>query len=358
MKQWDVVIIGAGVAGSSAAQMLAGEYSTLLIDPKPFSKTCAGILTADYTRRYRVDASCIERRLKGVKIYYRHSEVIIPYTENELEYSINRQLFDLQNLRCAIQSGAEYRAWKADGLAEDSERVKIKTSGGLIQCRYALIACGVSRLSQQIAPVRALGYCVQKKIENVVDDYFQMHFGYHRGYTWLSPKSTYSLVGTGSPEGYQPIPLYQNHRSPITLGVIPYSGPVNTTASRRTALIGDAAGFVTPFEGEGIYYARRSAELAAETLLEQGSNATMRGFERKWRQEFSFTPYWLHSFPESPHTLKALVEELERNEGLRGFAEALLTKKNLKKIDYLRVLPALLKILIKSAGGRVCREEC
>jgi len=380
VKLWDVVVIGAGVAGSTAAGLLSDECSVLLLDPDPFNKTCAGILTADYTRRYGVNKSCIERTLKGVKIYYRGNEVTIPYTKNTIEYSINRKLFDTCNFNQALDSGTEYRAWSAEYLVETDDCVKVKTSRQTIYADYAIVACGLSKFSQRIAPAKTIGYCVQKRVDGVVDDYFQIHFGYHRGYTWLSPKSTYSLVGSGSPDGYPNIPLYKNYNSPIMQGVIPYSGPVKTTATKRTVLVGDTAGFVTPLEGEGIYYARRSAELAAETIRDNSSpsvkecqtfllrrksafyvvekqifdlvhrkkNTGLKDFERKWKSEFNFTPYQLYKNIASDSASKAFITELQRNDRLKAFIEALLTKKDLRKTDYLKILPALLKIGILS----------
>lgn len=346
MKQWDVVIIGAGVAGCSAAKLLSKECSVLLLDPNPLNKTCAGVLTADYTRRYKVERSCIERELKGIRLCYRdEGDVVLPYRDGAVEYSIDRRRFDELNFEQALSGGVEYLADAAVDLLERGDGVRIQTRGGVVQGGYALVASGASEFSQRIAPLKCLGYCVQQRIEGVVDDYFQMHFGYHRGYTWLAPKSTYSLVGSGSPDGYPVIPIHREHEAPLTRGVIPYSGPVSITATPRTALIGDAAGFVTPQEGEGIYYARRSAEIAVEVLLENmNERGALLEFDARWRREFSFTPRWLSRLLESTCVLEALVEELGENERLRWIAEALLTKKSITGAGYLRLLPALVKV--------------
>ena len=48
------------------------------------------------------------------------------------------------------------------------------------------------------------------------------------------------------------------------------------------ALLGDAAGFADPVTGEGIYYALRSAELFADTYLE----GKLQEYERRWRADF------------------------------------------------------------------------
>ena len=48
------------------------------------------------------------------------------------------------------------------------------------------------------------------------------------------------------------------------------------------ALLGDAAGFADPVTGEGIYYALRSAELFAETY----SRGDLKSYETRWREDF------------------------------------------------------------------------
>lgn len=53
-------------------------------------------------------------------------------------------------------------------------------------------------------------------------------------------------------------------------------------ASENWALLGDAAGFADPITGEGIYYALRSGELFAEALL---SNS-VESYEDSWRADF------------------------------------------------------------------------
>ena len=53
-------------------------------------------------------------------------------------------------------------------------------------------------------------------------------------------------------------------------------------AGEGWALLGDAAGFADPVTGEGIYYALRSAELFAEAYME----GVPLDYERRWREDF------------------------------------------------------------------------
>jgi geranylgeranyl reductase family protein len=56
----------------------------------------------------------------------------------------------------------------------------------------------------------------------------------------------------------------------------------NRAAGKNWALVGDAAGFVDPITGEGIYYALRSAELLAQAMRA----GTPAAYEQKWRADF------------------------------------------------------------------------
>ena len=65
-------------------------------------------------------------------------------------------------------------------------------------------------------------------------------------------------------------------------GLAPESWDRRRTSGEGWALLGDAAGFADPVTGEGIYYALRSAELFAEVFLE----GRVTEYEQRWRADF------------------------------------------------------------------------
>ena len=65
-------------------------------------------------------------------------------------------------------------------------------------------------------------------------------------------------------------------------GLAPETFDARRAAGEDWALLGDAAGFADPVTGEGIYYALRSAELFAEGYLSGDVNS----YERRWREDF------------------------------------------------------------------------
>jgi flavin-dependent dehydrogenase len=107
-------------------------------------------------------------------------------------------------------------------------------------------------------------------------------------------------------------------------------GPLAQRAVRLTApgvlLIGDAAGFLDPFTGEGLYAGLRSAALAVEAVLPPLLAGTrldqaLATYDRAWRREFP--PKWrvamgLQQAIRWPALAEALVTLLEHRPALAG----------------------------------------
>ncbi|VVB90091.1 Digeranylgeranylglycerophospholipid reductase [uncultured archaeon] len=320
--RYDVAVIGAGPAGSFAAEKLSSlGHKTLIIDPCDKKKICAGILTAQYVRKYGVDESYVERKLKGVRLSFRDIRAEITYRK-AVEYSIDRSAYDSFNLNEAISAGAGLRKDTALSLEENGSSVAIRTTKGQILADYAIVASGVSDLSRLCGGPERYAFCVQQKKYLEPGDYFEMNL-MHGGYSWSTPKKDCVLTGTSSLSGYPDIP---GEKSLIPLG------PVKKTFSERILLAGDAAGFVSPFEGEGIYYARRSGEIAAEIIsgVTEDKNV-LTDYESCWRKEFDFSTLALISrMLSNDRALELFTKSIRDNERFNKLVEGILTKENKK----------------------------
>ena len=317
--RYDVAVIGAGPAGSFAAEKLSSlGHKTLIIEPCDKKKVCAGILTAQYVRKYGIDDAVIERELKGIRFSFGVTRAEITYAK-AVEYSIDREAFDSFNLDEAINSGAEL--WKDTGLSleENGDTIFIRTTKEQIAADYAIVASGVSDLSRFCGGAKKYAYCVQQKKNTEPDDYFEMNL-MRGGYSWSAPKKNHVLTGTSSLNGYPDIPGEK--------GLIPLE-PAKKTFSNRFLLAGDAAGLVSPFEGEGLFYARRSGEIAAEVISGAISgNSELDSYEKSWKKEFDFSTLdALSRFLSNDTVLEAFVREIRDNGRFNKLVEGILTKK-------------------------------
>jgi flavin-dependent dehydrogenase len=335
--KYDVAVIGAGPAGSCAALKLSSlGHKVLIIDPCDTKKVCAGILTAQYIRKYGINHDFVERELKGSRISFRDIHAEITYRK-AVEYSINRESYDRFNLNEAIIAGSEMKKEKVLSLEEKESSIMIRTNKETIIADYAIIASGVSELSQLYGGPKKYAFCVQQKKDIKPDDYYEIDLQ-PGAYSWVAPKKDHVLTGSSSLESYPDIPGEK--------GLIPLE-PVKKTFFRRFLLAGDAAGFVSPFEGEGLYYSRRSGEIAAETLSEvmAGKN-TLSDYQIRWKKEFDFWALSMISYLISNRRiLEAFVRLTRDNEKFNNFVEDILTGDN-KKFKILEI-GFLLKMLSK-----------
>jgi geranylgeranyl reductase len=333
--RYDAAVIGAGPAGSFAAEKLSAlGHKTLIIDLCNKKKICAGILTAQYVRKYGIKKAFVERELKGVRISFGDIEAEITYRK-AVEYSINRESYDSFNLNSAINAGSELKKDPVISVDEKDSSVEIRTKKEHIFADYVIIASGVSELSRSLGGAKKYAFCVQQKKDRNPEDYFEMELQ-SCGYSWTAPKKDHVLTGSSSTAGYPDIPGEK--------GLIPLE-PAKNTFSRRTLLAGDAAGFVSPFEGEGIYYARRSGEIAAEVLSSAISeNSTLESYEKLWKKEFDFsTLNMLSKLLSNGIVLEAFVREIRDNGRFNKLVEDILTKENRFQI---KDIASLIKTLV------------
>jgi geranylgeranyl reductase family protein len=133
------------------------------------------------------------------------------------------------------------------------------------------------------------------------------------GYGWVFPKKEHVNIGIGeitpvNIESKKKTNLKELYKTYITIlkkskiipdnlkigklkgGALPVT-PLEKTYSDRIVLCGDAAGFINPISGEGIYYAMSSGEIAAsvisEALEEEKTNENfLYKYQKRWKNDF------------------------------------------------------------------------
>lgn len=298
-KLYDLIIAGAGPAGSSAARA-AGKMGlkTLVLDKDRFPryKPCGGGLSErgiSYLDFSLPDHIC-ERSITGAKIHFRDL-VVERHKDYRLTVTLSRSAFDNLLLEKAIETGIEFRAGtKVESYREDDECVEVSAGGEVLSCRHLLIASGSgSRLQNQVREKEGkdkYGVCVVTEVpekNSVIDERLNnaldIYFGVAKmGYGWIFPHDGYYSVGIGG------LAEHLQHPRDVMLRflkdncfdgnyrlhghLIPFGGIRRNLGTSRVLLAGDSAGFVDSFTGEGISYAIRSGQLAARAVSDKLSD--------------------------------------------------------------------------------------
>lgn len=311
-KTWDLIIVGAGPAGATAARHAARfGIETLVLERARFprAKVCAGGVTAAALREIGLPfpPGLVER--EGRRLRPRWGDFHLDLTtEDPYAVMVSRPRFDQHLLWAARQAGAEVRERVAvTGIALEGDRVVAVTSEKAHAARFVIGADGVrSRVARVFRPdlgPAETGLCLAADLpttpaqrRGLLEEGIEVRYGIPpRGYGWIFPKEGAVSVGVGAvrrgfrrpgielvrflngsslpPPGEAPGPEkgekgwnFDLLRGKLRACLVPLGGRRRPVARDRVLLAGDAAGFADPFTGEGIRWACLSGRLAAEAV--------------------------------------------------------------------------------------------
>jgi geranylgeranyl reductase family protein len=299
-----------GPAGASAAYELSKRgISVLAFDKQvhPRYKVCGGGLSARIARILPSDfPSVVEETVHRVQFTYGDQEFFLIESPEPIAYMVMRQHFDQWLVEKAREVGTEIREGETVVDIQDGEDgVEVVTKQGRYRSRVVIGADGVmSVVAHQCFPGRsprtipALESEVLGKplhpFQEIPTALISLQAA-QKGYGWIFPKEQGLSLGVGEfvkgkkrPKqsfrdfiGHEPI--LAGLKIPAPLG---YPLPI-AHASRnghswlgrlvcgRAMLVGDAGHLVDPLLGEGIYYAVRSGQLAAEGVTAMLGNSVI-----------------------------------------------------------------------------------
>lgn len=299
-RNFDVIIVGAGPAGTVLAQELAKkDISVVLLEKEslPRYKCCAGGLSVRAAKLLNLDISqVVENEINGATITYNGDRPYHRQYREPVGYTVMRDKFDQLLARQAEIAGAViFQAHKATGIIMEDEGVRVYTAAGEFSSKFVVGAdSGRGLVSSALAFKREISNVVTIESEIIVTEKIRQKWhsqitidlGRLHGYAWVFPKSDHLSIGIGC-HGLKPKGLkrhYEEFLNSLQLGpysivkqsgaLIPICKGKFSAVRGRAALVGDAAGLADPLTGEGIYNAILSAKLAApviERSLRQGA---------------------------------------------------------------------------------------
>ncbi len=301
---YDIVISGGGPSGAKCAEVAAraGLKVALIERNSLWRKPCGGGLPYHVMRDFP-EVNQVPGQEIGQNVMFSATLKQLEIPSKYKGRVVDRLVFDSFLRRRAVEAGAELldNTFSEDVKISGTEGVMVqaRTKAGKQEIRGKLlvIADGVgSRLAVK-AGLRApwarkqldLVHCAYLQGPNtfVKDKSYFYFLAKQFGYGWVFPMQQCEgedciNIGAGffgdlpqsSKEVYESFvkaPFIAKYLSPGVKTTwefsysIPVGGVIRNLAKDRVMAIGDAAGFVSPISGEGIYYALWTGKVAAET---------------------------------------------------------------------------------------------
>ncbi len=293
MAHGDVIaIVGGGPAGAMAGEHLArgGRRVRIIDENLAWEKPCGGGVTAKALVRYPylAEAGVARNWVENCELISpRGRRVYFPLQQKIAIFS--RQVLNGLMLDRATQAGAEVVHDRMLAIERASGQWRLRTRGEEFTAGYLILATGArnpfrAQFSRPFGPDEVMvtaGYYVPGS-----SDRMQVRFvpGLD-GYIWTFPRCDHFSAGIAGKigdglstgdlrrllEDFLAAEGFDFRGTKFFAHVLP--SPTVDTLKRAPfsgegwAMVGDAAGFVDPITGEGLYYAFRSAELLAQCLL-------------------------------------------------------------------------------------------
>jgi geranylgeranyl reductase family protein len=406
-SDFDVIVVGGGPAGATAAYFLGLKgIKTLLIDKSVFprDKACGGGISARVIARFPY----LEKAIKSISVNWIHQVYLESPNGNSLRQSstdplylmIRRLEFDNLLFKLAKEQVETLEGTLIKKIEFLSDRAKVHTMDGREYTSKLVIGadgansivarqCGLrkDRTREEFAidmmeetPYETLN------IEN--RDTMYVYYGTqgHYGYGYIFPKADHINLGVGYKMDYYlstfkggHYPHYldflttlKDNRLVIGNSIadnfmafpIPIRGPLDKTYSERVLLIGDAGGFVNAFTAEGIYFAMVTGEHAAEAAalaIERNdfSENQLQGYEAAWKKEVGLDlsksvkiqDYLLANPSRIDRVVKAAKRDKKLAELLTQYATGSIGYNEFKRAAIIKVLPFYIWYKLKKIVG-------
>ncbi len=381
-----VAIVGAGPAGSQLAYQLSSKgFEVLIFDARqPWEKPCGGGVTSKALREYDflLNGDATKQMISSLRLISSQGRELTVAPRYDFAIYSRKELARMMRQR-ATDAGARLYCARVEKTIYAGGKWQLETTAGNFTVDFLVGADGASSVIRRRVGVRfrpkdfayALGWHV--KTSHKTSQVDVKYLDEYSGYLWQFPRTDHISYGIAS--GYReatPAQLKARLLDFISTQDAELAGEIKASTGNSTeragfyaamipaldvstwdrlkvcdsrqswALIGDAAGFVDPLTGEGIYYSIKSADLLAQGLLNRVAD-----FDEMWRADFGAEMrraaelqdrFYRGNFAGAPLT-ERMVQIAKRHRGVREVLRDLVAGDQ----GYVDLKPRLKRSLLK-----------
>lgn len=285
MNRYEIIIIGAGPAGLTAAKILAQANKKVLVLEKNKDvgeKICAGGLTQKDFEEFNLPRSLVEKKFKYINLYINHHLIELDL-EKPWIWTCNRKKLGRYQQDEANKAGAQVELNSEVG--EVQKDFVLLPDGRKFSFQYLIGADGSNSLVRRFLGLKtkkillALQYFIPQEEFN--RDKLEIYFDLKRfgpTYAWIFPHQNYYSLGAGAdPRFISGKELKQNfddwctnfkiNPSKYKLQAAPINYDYQGVEFGNIFLVGDAAGLPSGVTGEGIHSAMVSGQEIARKII-------------------------------------------------------------------------------------------
>ncbi len=307
---YDVVVIGAGPAGSIASRYAAlNGAKTLLIEEHASIGSpvqCTGLISRAALEECEIgEGNFVLNRMKGAFVYSPNCEELEVKGKEIKAYVIDRKIFDRKLAERALDEGVDLLL-RTRFVGMSKEKIFVISKGEKKEI-HANIIVGADGIQSSVARAAGLPKC--KKILSGAqfeapydakdNEFVEIFTGNEIApgfFAWAVPFKGFARIGLAKSNdmpalyylekllGHKIVASrYKGSRTEYVFGGIPIGMPEKTVCN-NVMLVGDAAGQVKPTSGGGIYMGAVCAKIAGEVAAKASrGEARIEEYEKRWR---------------------------------------------------------------------------